>query len=73
MLDDLRNTANNPQDAETPVAAPPVEEMPPEEEKHFMGMTAPQRFVIVLMLLLMVCVMGVFFLMITGSINLPIF
>ncbi|HTX78437.1 MAG TPA: hypothetical protein VMC62_02165 [Longilinea sp.] len=73
MLDDLRNTANNPPDAETPVSVPPVAEMPMEEEKHFLGMTAPQRFVIVLMLLMMVCVVGVFFLMITGSINLPIF
>jgi len=73
MLDDLRNTANNPPDSETPLAQAPVEELPMEEEKHFLGMTAPQRFVIVLMLLLMVCVVGVFFLMITQSINLPIF
>jgi hypothetical protein len=73
MLDDLRNTANQTQEGETPEMQSPVEEMPIEEERHFMGMTAPQRFIIVLMLLMMVCVVGVFFLMITQSISLPIF
>jgi hypothetical protein len=73
MLDDLRNTANQTQEGETPEMQSPVEEMPVEEERHFMGMTAPQRFIIVLMLLMMVCVVGVFFLMITQSISLPIF
>jgi hypothetical protein len=73
MLDDLRNTANQTQEGETPEMQSLVEEMPVEEERHFMGMTAPQRFIIVLMLLMMVCVVGVFFLMITQSISLPIF
>ncbi|MGD0708325.1 MAG: hypothetical protein ABSA51_07720 [Anaerolineaceae bacterium] len=73
MLDDLRNTANKAPDAETPMVQSSVEEMPMEEERHFLGMTAPQRFIIVLMLLLMVCAVGVFFLLITGSISLPVF
>ena len=37
MLDDLRNTANKAPDAETPMIQSPVEEMPMEEERHFLG------------------------------------
>ena len=38
----------------------------------FLGMTAQQRFVLAVMILLMVCILGSFFLLITGSVALPV-
>jgi hypothetical protein len=38
--------------------------------RNFMGMNAFQRFMISALLLVVVCIMGVMFLMITGSISL---
>ncbi|MEN6482058.1 MAG: hypothetical protein ABFD29_07775 [Anaerolineaceae bacterium] len=69
MLDDLRNSAE----------ASFVEEESPKPDaknkktrkKGKSGLTAAQRFVIVFMLFLMVLVLGVFFLLISGSIVLP--
>jgi hypothetical protein len=39
--------------------------------EQFLGMTPPQRFVIAAMLMLMVCVLGTFFLLVTEKIYLP--
>ena len=39
--------------------------------RNFLGMTPIQRFVIAVMILLMVCVMGSFFLLVTEKIYLP--
>ena len=39
--------------------------------RTFLGMTAPQRFVISMLLFSMVCVLGAMLLLITGSIELP--
>lgn len=72
MLDDLRNSAMQSME----------EESPPEEEtsyRHglnqgmFLGMTAPQRFVIALLLLFMTCVLAGFFLLLTERMVLPIY
>ena len=60
MLDDLRNSAGSPF----------LDEEPIEEEKpttrinsgNFLGMTAPQRFVVSLFLFFMVLILGVFLL-----------
>lgn len=38
---------------------------------EFLGMTAFQRFVIALLLLLMICILGAFFLLVTGRVVLP--
>ena len=61
MLDDLRNSAGNPFLDE--------ENIEQEEDKkkkryngNFMGMTAPQRFVVSLFLFLMIVILGVFLL-----------
>ena len=40
-------------------------------EKRFMGMTAMQRFVATLFLLIVVLILGTFFLLLTGKIALP--
>lgn len=44
-----------------------------EAPSEFLGMTAPQRFVIALLLFFMVLVLGCFFLVLSGKIVLPIF
>jgi len=69
MLDDLRNSA---------LEQFPEEEIPQESEqstikrrrraKKILGMTAMQRFIIAVLLLLMTCVAGMFCLVATGSI-----
>lgn len=50
--------------AKTPSAA---------SSKLFLGMTAVQRFVIVIMLLMMVCILSAFCLLVTNRIALPFF
>lgn len=45
----------------------------PKPPRRFLGMTAPQRFVLALMLFFMSCILGSFFLILTGKIVLPIF
>ncbi|HAL15765.1 MAG TPA: hypothetical protein DCP32_03110 [Anaerolineaceae bacterium] len=54
MLDDLRNSATQSF----------IDDMPVEEsagglsDGHFLGMTAPQRFLVSVLLLVMTCAMG---------------
>jgi hypothetical protein len=67
MLEEFREQANTATFFE--------EEEEPEEEakripikRKFLGMTALQRFLIALMLLLMTCIMGAFFLVVTGRV-----
>ena len=44
-----------------------------DSEGRFLGLTAPQRFIIALFLLLIVCVVGAACLVLTGSVSLPVF
>ena len=62
MLDDLRNSADF---KEEPQAVPGKKR---KKSKKFLGMTAPQRFIFVLMLLILVVVLGSMCLMITGKV-----
>jgi hypothetical protein len=39
---------------------------------RFLGMTPEQRFIIAVMILLSVCILGAFFLLITGSVAIPV-
>lgn len=73
MLDDLRSSSGSPfaEDEEEPtfeeqddLGAPP----PAEPAQPFLGMTAPQRFVVMLLLLLAVCLIGTFLLILTGKV-----
>lgn len=69
MLDDLRNSANeNYAEEEQPVAYTPVTQ---NTSKNFLGMTAPQRFLLSLLLLIAVVVLGTFCLLVTGKIVIP--
>ncbi|MBE0698200.1 MAG: hypothetical protein IH586_14880 [Anaerolineaceae bacterium] len=72
MLDDLRNSSSFIDD-EPPAEQEPVQRRPARrrQKETFLGMTAQQRFIISLMLFLMICVMGTFALVISGSITLP--
>jgi hypothetical protein len=66
MLDDLRSSASdNPQGDDF------YYEDEAQQSKQFLGMTAPQRFIVVLMLLIMVCILGTFVLVIFGKVMLP--
>lgn len=50
----------------------PKLELPEEPEVGFLGMTPFQRFVIAIMFFFMVVIIGVFCLLITGSIGVPL-
>jgi hypothetical protein len=75
MLDNFRDQAN---------VSPFLDEEEEEEnitaeeeksrripQKRFLGMTPAQRFVIAVMLLMMMCILGAFFLLLTERIALP--
>ena len=67
MLDDLREDADFVEEDEdyqdvAPAAGP---------ETQFLGMTPVQRFVIAFLILMMTCILGSFFLLITETVWLP--
>jgi hypothetical protein len=71
MLDDLRNSAFQ-ELPEEEDQTPLLEQIKPTRtiaaQRTFLGMTAPQRFVIAVLLLLMTCVLGVLCLVLTGRV-----
>jgi hypothetical protein len=73
MLDNLRESASQSpffQDDQMPGQ----DEKPPEDRKtsqSFLGMTAPQRFVIALLILSMTCMLSALCLLLTEKIVLP--
>jgi len=71
MLDDLSNSSTFIE--EEPSAQPPVyhRRVRRRKEVKFLGMTAPQRFILSLMVFLMICLLGVLALLFSGSIALP--
>ncbi|NPV55378.1 MAG: hypothetical protein HPY76_01715 [Anaerolineae bacterium] len=77
MLDDLRNTAlssyeeEEPNFPDEPAASQPRRRKPQRQSSG--GMTAAQRFVLALMFLVMVCLVGSFFLILTEKVYLPFF
>ena len=71
MLDDLRNSSAFIDEEETPEqeeGAVPQRVSRRQSKDTFLGMTAQQRFILSLMMFFMVCALGVFALIITGSI-----
>jgi hypothetical protein len=71
MLDNLRDQAASSPffQEETPPEPPPEQMVEPPKPKsdRLFGMTAVQRFVIVLMLFFAVCLIGAMFMLITGK------
>ncbi len=74
MLDDLRNSSSFIDEEETPEQeqdAVSASRSRRQGKETFLGMTAQQRFILSLMMFFMVCALGVFALIITGSIVIP--
>lgn len=69
MLDDLRNSSAF-IDEEEPAEEEVTRYRPRRGQRKgsFLGMTAQQRFIISLMFFLMICVLGVFALVLSGSV-----
>ncbi|OQY36042.1 MAG: hypothetical protein B6I38_00610 [Anaerolineaceae bacterium 4572_5.1] len=68
-IDDFRNGLDDQFDYIEEDKTPKVE--PVTSPKLFLGMTPVQRFVIVIMLLMMVCILSSFCLLVTDKIALP--
>ncbi len=66
MLDDLRNSAEASYSEEDI-----LEFENKNKEKRFLGMTAAQRFILSILLLILVVVLGSLLLMVTGKMVLP--
>lgn len=73
MLDNFRDQANVSPflDEEEEEVLAKEEKSPRISQRRFLGMTPAQRFVIAAMLLIMTCIIGAFFLLLTESIVLP--
>ncbi len=69
MLDDFREQANTSvfQEEDDPNLEPGG-----QVEKRFLGMTPLQRFLIAVMVLLIISILGVFFLLVAGKMVLPL-
>jgi hypothetical protein len=75
MFDNLRNDANSSpfyedDKAQAKSAGGTVSPTARSKSTKFLGMTAQQRFVIVVMLMIAVCVLGIMLLLITGRFGL---
>jgi hypothetical protein len=73
MLDDLRNSSSFIDDDQPNTEEEIVQYRPSRRRQKdtFLGMTAQQRFIISLMIFLMVCMLGSFALVLSGSVVLP--
>lgn len=74
MLDDLRNSASSYIEEEKLVEkAEVISRQKKARQKNFLGLTAPQRFIIALVLFFMTCACGTFVLMIFEKVVPPFF
>ena len=71
MLDDLRNAVKDSLDEEETHAQKKAEKPFSNEPRLLFGMSAPQRFIVSVILLLLVIVLGLFILIITGKVAIP--
>ncbi len=75
MFDDLREPEKDQQSFQdalglgTPASRASVPAAQPRPVRGFLGLSAPQRFVLALLMLLAVCVLGSMCLLITGRIS----
>jgi len=76
MLDNLRNQASfTPDEEESLEPSQPEQPKPPKPHRSFdqvTGTNDKQRLMLAIMLLIMVCLLGVIFLLITGTVVPPI-
>lgn len=74
MLDDLRSSSSFVEEEEPQEEQEVIRQRPKRRKKEpFLGMTAPQRFILSLLLFFMVCVLGSFALILTQKVVLPFF
>lgn len=72
MLDDLRNSAGSGYIEEDPLDDSVFENAGKRKKGPFLGMTAPQRFIIALFLFLMIAILGIFVLIVFQKVYPPI-
>jgi len=72
MFDDLRESAVSSYEDELPAVEESPQLEPERPRKTLFGMTAPQRFVVVLILFFMTCLLGSICLLVTEKIYLPV-
>ncbi len=72
MLDDLRNSAGSSFYEEDPLDSKPEKPERRQRPAEFIGMTAPQRFIISLFLFFMVAILGALILIVFQKVSLPI-
>lgn len=69
MFEDFRKQTTDDSFEEQPQESPlNADLLMDQHPQYFLGMTPPQRFVIAVMLLLMTCIIGVFFLLVTEKV-----
>lgn len=68
MLDDLRNTAASSYDESIPPEMEPRHGNRKRRSGAFLGMSPVQRFVVVLMLFILTCILGTLCLLLTGKV-----
>ena len=74
MIDNLRESIGSGpffNDDEPQEAPQPVKHQQEEAPQRILGMTAPQRFILALMLFLMACALGSLLLVVTEKVVLP--
>jgi len=72
MFDDLRESAVSSYEDDLPVVEESPQIQPERPRKTLFGMTAAQRFVVVLILFFMTCLLGSICLLVTEKIYLPV-
>lgn len=72
MLDNLRDQASFQEEEEPLDPNAPKPHKPRRSFDQIIGMTAPQRFTLAVMLLIIVSLLGAMFLLISGKIVLPL-
>jgi hypothetical protein len=74
MFEEFREQANQSSfDDKQPEIVYEEVKPPRRSSQRILGMTAPQRFVIALLLLMMTCILGTFCLLVTGKVLPPLF
>lgn len=71
MLDDLRNSAGSPFLDEEPYEIEEEKKPLKRNGGNFLGMTAPQRFVVSIFLFMMILILGVFLLILFQKVYFP--
>ena len=67
--DETNNLYKEQENAETPTAATPARKSKKRKSKKFLGMTAQQRFILSVMVMLTVCMVGTLAMFVLGKMS----